>query len=257
MGLFDLGATFKPRTVAGVKGSRFIEPHDTGDIPEHLVKYANADELAQSLGACDTRTFVLLDGTFIFGDMIEALIVRNDWDCIELTISTLSMSQENIDSLANLVNGGFVRALNLVISSFFFSHERHTLMPYLYEQLDVNDTLQVAVASVHTKIVMIKTACGRTITIHGSANLRTSSNIEQIAIDPSPALFAFCADVHHAIIAKHKTINKQVRRTDLWQAVLAGSQALTPESKPASRSEPQPSCAAPSASANQLRDAAF
>ena len=53
-----------------------------------------------------------------------------------------------------------------------------------------------------------------------SANLRTSSNIEQIVVEHSPSLFDFAAEVHHNIIEMHKTINKPVRRNDLWAAVL-------------------------------------
>jgi hypothetical protein len=224
VGLFDVGGRFKPRNVAGVKNSRFIEPHDCEEIDECRVKYANADKLAQDIGSIPDgfRAFVILDGKFIFGDFIEALIVRNNWLCEELTISTLSMSQDNVDSLHNLIKGGYLKSLNLIVSHYYFANERNAdgLMPYLYEKLDVDDVLQVAVASVHTKIAMIRTACGKKITIHGSANLRTSSNIEQIVIEHSPSLFDFCAEVHHNIIEMHKTINKPVRRNDLWAAVL-------------------------------------
>lgn len=224
MGLFDVGGKFKPRNVAGVTSARFIEPHDCEDIAEYRVKYDNALKLAKDVGSLplNFRAFCILDGKFIFGDLIEALIVENNWDCEELTISTLSMSQANVDSLANLVNGGYLKALNIIISHYYFANERNEagMMPYLYEKLDINDVLQVAVASVHTKIAMIRTACGKKITIHGSANLRTSSNIEQIVIEHTPSLFDFCAEVHHSIIEKHKTINKPVRRTALWAAVL-------------------------------------
>jgi hypothetical protein len=226
MGLFDVGGKFKPRNVAGVKATRFIEPHDCEEIAEYRVKYDNAVKLATDVGAMplNFRAFVILDGKFIMGDLIEALIVQNNWLCEELTISTLSMSQANIDSLANLVNGDYLKQLNIIISHFYFANERQGLMPYLYEKLDVNDVLQVAVASVHTKIAMIRTACGKKITIHGSANLRTSSNIEQIVIEHTPSLFDFCAEVHHGIIEAHKTINKPVRRTALWSAVLGADQ---------------------------------
>ena len=230
MGLFDVGGKFKPRNVAGVKNSRFIEPHDCEEIDEFRIKYANAEKLADDIGTLplDFRAFVLLDGKFVFGDFIEALIVKNNWLCEELTISTLSMSQENVDSLANLVNGEYLKQLNLIVSHYYFANERQGLMPYLYDKLDVNDVLQVAVASVHTKIAMIRTACGKKITIHGSANLRTSSNIEQIVIEHSPKLFDFCAEVHHSIIEKHKTIAKPVRRTALWAAVLGEGYGAVP-----------------------------
>ena len=228
MGLFDVGGKFKPRNVAGVKSSRFIEPHDCEEIDEFRIKYDNAEKLASDIGAVplNFRAFVLLDGKFIFGDFIEALIVKNNWDCEELTISTLSLSEDNVDSLANLVNGGFLKQLNLIVSHYYFANERSHLMPYIYDQLDVGDIFQLAVASVHTKIAMIRTACGKKITIHGSANLRTSSNIEQIVVEHTPGLFDFCADVHHGIIEKHKTINKPVRRTALWSAVLGSGEQI-------------------------------
>lgn len=231
MGLFDIGGKFKPAHVAGLKGSRFIEPHGCEEIDEWRVKYANAKKLADDIGdlPLNFRLFALLDGKFIFGDFLEALVVKHNWKC-ELTISTLSMSQDNVDSLANLVNGDYLTRLNIIISHYYFATERMGLMPYLYEKLDVNDVLQVAVASVHTKIAMIRTACGKKITIHGSANLRTSSNIEQIVIEHSPGLFDFCEEVHLSIVDKHKTINKPVRRTALWDAVL-GANAPEPPTK--------------------------
>ena len=232
MGLFDVGGKFKPRNVAGVASARFIEPHGCEEIDEFRVKYANAEKLATDIGSLPVnfRAFCILDGKFIFGDFIEALIVNNNWEVEDLTISTLSMSQENIDSLQNLIVGNFVKSLNIIVSHYYFANERHRdgLMPYLYDKLDIGDVLQVAVASVHTKIAMIRTACGKKITIHGSANLRTSSNIEQIVIEHTPSLYDWCYEVHHGIVDRHKTINKPVRRTQLWSAVLGTDESDTP-----------------------------
>lgn len=240
MALFDIAGAFKPRHVAGVKNSRFIEPHGCEDIDESRLKYANAEKLADDIGdlPLNFRAFVILDGKFIFGDFLEALIVSKNWHCEELTISTLSMSLENVDSLANLVNGGYLKQLNLIVSDYYFSTERSGLMPYIYDQLDVNEVFQLAVARVHTKIAMIRTTCGKKIVIHGSANLRTSSNIEQIVIEHSPRLFDFCATMHHNIIALHKTINKTLRRDFLWQTVLQENQKNIKDS---TSSKPLPS----------------
>ena len=92
--LFKISSSFKPRHVAGVNSTRFIEPHDCEEIDAFRVKYSNAERLVANLGDLPLgfRAFALLDGKFIFGDFIEALIVKNDWLCEELTISTLSMS---------------------------------------------------------------------------------------------------------------------------------------------------------------------
>ena len=63
-GLFDIGGKFKPRNVAGVENTRFIEPHDCEEIDEWRVKYSNAETLAKDIGACNDgfRAFCILDG---------------------------------------------------------------------------------------------------------------------------------------------------------------------------------------------------
>lgn len=134
MGLFDIGGKFKPCNVAGVASARFIEPHGCEEIDEFRVKYANAEKLATDIGSLPVnfRAFCILDGKFIFGDFIEALIVKNNWEVDDLTISTLSMSQDNVDSLQNLITGDFVKSLNIIVSCYYFANERHRdgLMPY-------------------------------------------------------------------------------------------------------------------------------
>ena len=136
------------------------------------------------------------------------------------------MSQDNVDSLRNLLVGDYVMQMNIIISHYYFANERSGLMPYLYEKLDVDNKLQVDVASVHTKIAMIRTKCGKKITIHGSANMRTSSNIEQIVIEAGDDIYEFCYGIHASIVEMHKTINKPVRRNALWQAVLMAQEEV-------------------------------
>ena len=91
-----------------------------------------------------------------------------------MTISTLSLSQDNIDSLANLLDWGYIDELNLIVSAYWFSHERWSLVPYCYERLDKEDKFQLAVAGIHTKTCQFETLGGKRIVIHGSANLRSS-----------------------------------------------------------------------------------
>lgn len=149
-----------------------------------------------------------------------------------MTISTLSMSIDNVDSLAGLLSQGYVKQLNLIVSDFFFSHERGGLVPVLYERLDIDDRFQMAVASVHTKICLIRTIGGNKIVIHGSANLRTSSNVEQVMVENNDSLFDFNDEVHQSIITRYATINKSLRRTELWRAVLANGNPTTNSDQP-------------------------
>lgn len=203
-----------------MSGSRYIKPPKCKDIPERLLKYQKAELLAKDvIPEKGMRFFVMLDGGFIAGDFIEAFLVEHNLHVKTLTVSTLSMSQNNVDSLNNLLDGNYVDELNLIVSDYFFSHERQGLIPYMYEVLDKGDKFQLAVAGTHCKLTMIETHCGLKITMHGSANLRSSGNIEHICIEENEALFDFNQEIQSAIIDKYKTIQKSVRHEALWQAV--------------------------------------
>ena len=236
--LFSLGSV---KHVAGLKKSRYIEPKYDPEIADIYLKYDNAKTLAMDIGnpPKGSRFYVLCSGNFIFGDFIEALIVENEWTVEEMTLSTLSMSDENVMSLAGLLEQDYVKELNLIVSDFFFSHERRGLVPMLYEKLDIGNRFQLAVASVHTKIAMIRTAGGNKIVIHGSANLRTSSNIEQIMLENNDGLYDFNHEVHHAIISKYATINKSLRRAPLWRAVLENGNHATQQGLTSMGLDPQ------------------
>lgn len=160
--------------------------------------------------------FGIIDGSFIFGDLIEAILVGKGLRAYRIDIQTLSLSQENVDSLATLLIKGYVKELNLIVSDYFFAHERNQLIPYIYEHLDLGDRFQLSVCGTHTKITTAHLTNGIKMVIHGSANLRSSGNIEQIAIQDSPEIFDFITDMNDNIINEFKTINKSIRRKKLW-----------------------------------------
>lgn len=223
----DTGYVFDPNDFSEVEleleaefESRYIKPPKTREIPENFLKYADAKKLAKNVVIDkDSRYFVVVNGSFYFGDFIEGLVVENNWHVKKMTISTLSLNQNNVDSLGNLLRGGFVDELNLIISDYFFSHERQGLIPYIYEVLDVDDKFQLAVAGSHCKICIMETHCGMKVAIHGSANLRSSSNIEQIVIEENQDLYDFNDEYQGRIIETYKTINKSLRRNTLWHQV--------------------------------------
>lgn len=199
--------------------SRYIKPPKCKEIPERRLKYKNAESLARDIKPeLGMRAFVFLDGTFIAGDFLEAWFVEHHIIAKEATISTLSLSPNNVDSLSNLMDCGYIETLNLIVSDYFYSHERGGLVPYIRERLDKGDRFQLAAAGTHCKLIMFETHKGAKVVIHGSANLRSSSNIEHITIEESPELYDFTMEVHRAILDKYKTINKSVRYNNLWQA---------------------------------------
>jgi hypothetical protein len=200
--------------------TRYIKPPKCREIPEHKLKYRLAEELAKNIKPeKDCRYFVIVDGKFIAGDFIEAFVVEHDLSVEKMTISTLSMSENNVDSLANLLNGGFVKELNLIVSDYFFSHERQSLIPYIYKELDKDNRFQLAAASTHCKTCLIETTDGMFFIIHGSANLRSSSNLEQFVIEESRELYDFNNEYQARVIEKYKTIKKSVRYENLWNTI--------------------------------------
>lgn len=185
-GLGDLGdpqaRVFRPRI-------------DIRGITHHLT-FANARAFAQQIDLSEhARTYAWIDGSFVFGDVIEALVYERHMIPEEIYISSLSLNQENIDSLKNILLLGTVRKLYILLSAYFYSHEKYDLVPYLYQELDIGDILQVAFINSHSKIIAIKTARGNTLTIHGSSNLRSSNSIEQIMIERDPELYEYNAGI--------------------------------------------------------------
>ena len=97
--------------------TRYQKPRLYKPLSSQNIKYDNALALAKELRLEPLgRANVIVAGSFIFGDFIEAFIVEHNIRIKKMTISTLSMSQENVDSLFNLLVGGFVDSLNLIIS---------------------------------------------------------------------------------------------------------------------------------------------
>lgn len=205
--------------------NRYIKPLRYRGVADRAVKYSNAEKLAQDLKIANNECIhCIVAGNFIFGDFIEAFFVENNIYTKELTITTLSMSQENIDSLANLLNGGYVDRLNLIVSDYFFSNERRALIPYLYKILDIDDRFQFAVEGTHTKTVIFQTDGGKDMVIHGSANLRSSQNIEQFTIEDNKILYNFYYEYQNLILETYKTINKAIRVKPLWDLITIKNQ---------------------------------
>lgn len=186
------------------------------------VKFKNASQLSKAIEIKQNeRYFCIIDGSFIFGDFIEAFITDRNMQVKELTLSTLSMSQENIDSFYNLMKNGYIEKLNIIVSDFFYSHERHNLVKYMYERLDFDDKFQLSVCRTHTKICMFETEMngGRKYVIHGSANLRSSDNIEQFMIEENSELYDFNYTFHKKIIDNFATVKKSLRGDKLFNLI--------------------------------------
>jgi hypothetical protein len=125
-------------------------------------------------------------------------------------LSTLSMSQNNIDSLAGLLKAGRIKRLTIVLSNYFYSHEKHRLIKYLLETLDIDNRLELLILRNHTKICLMEISNIRLV-MSGSANLRSSESVEQFVLQESAELYGFYKDWFDANI-QHSIIDREVPR---------------------------------------------
>jgi hypothetical protein len=209
---FNFDMDFEVKEQGG--NSRYIMPKDHDHLPEKFVKFDNAIKLAKELKKDDpalkNRTHILCDGSFVFGDFIEAFCYEYNCCCKEITISTLGYSEANIISLQNLIEGGYIKNLNMITSAMFESHNRGKsgLIMYALEELDINNIFQMAVCRDHTKMVLIETLGGKKICIHGSANFRASDSIERFTIEENTELYNFEKKWRDQIIKDYMMIVK-------------------------------------------------
>ena len=240
LGAFDFGGAedldFKLSDVArggesdGLETSRYDRPRIYDNVLD-AVEYEHACDFVDNLELRDGyRAFAFVSGNFVFGDVLEAMVERRKAAPRDVTIQTLSMSEENIDSLRNVVemmDGGLER-LRIILSVYFWGHEHRPgqLVPYLYEQLDVDGLgFDVAFASIHTKILSMRTICGNKLVMDGSANLRSSRNIEQLRVECDGGLYDYIEGFADKVFAAYSVLNKDmpypkpVRGNRLWGAI--------------------------------------
>ena len=213
---FDMGADDKPERIE----TRYCKPRIYRHVKATAVKYDRAKDLVMDMLpaiVAGERIDALVSGNFIFGDVFEALAVQANITIDRLIISTLAMSQENVDSLHNLLTGGYLDKLDLLVSDYFWSHNRASA-PYIYEKLDIGDRFQLAVAGVHAKVALIETE-GRKIVMTGSANLRSARCIEVFTIETNPDLFDFHAEWIGRLMTAYATIRKGIRAGDAFNLI--------------------------------------
>lgn len=227
---FDLTLGEESEDEGGFK-TRIMRPKMNVKNVSHKVVYRNAEKLAEKIDLTEgARTFAWVSGDFIFGDLLEALVMKKHISPKKIYICSLGMSQDNIDSLRNIIEWTDLEQLTILLSGYFYSHEKERLIPYLYKELDVDDKTQVAFSNYHCKIITVETFPGHFFTIHGSANMRSSNSIEQIVIEEGEELYRFNADIMDEQARLYGTINHDapqnyyIRRDAAWQAVQESTQ---------------------------------
>lgn len=213
---FDLDFGDAPSKVE----TRYCKPKFYRGERKNAVTYDRAVDLVREMSPAildGERLFAVVSGNFIFGDFIEAFAVENNLFIDDLTISTLAISKDNVDSLHNLLAGDYLGKLNLIVSDYWYSHNRVNL-GYLYEQLDVDNKFQLAIAGTHTKITLMR-AGDRKMVMHGSANFRSSRSVESFVIETDRELYDFNLEWHSRVVEQYATIRKAIRVGPLFDLI--------------------------------------
>jgi len=188
---------------------RYIKP-----VPVSKVAYSNAKKFALDLDLNKNECFMCIaNGSFVFGDFVEAFIHEWNFKLKTLTISTLSMSFHNVENLINIVKFGHVEKINLIISDYFYAHEigKGKILNYLLNSEYANKFI-IGIARVHVKVVQFETEKGNKIVMHGSVNLRSSRNIEQFDVEVSEKRYDFYQNFFDEILQKTKINGKLTQK---------------------------------------------
>ena len=181
-----------------------------------IATYENAVQLAEEVDLHEGfRAFCLLSGNFIFGDFIEAMTELDKWRIDKITIHTLTMSQDSIDSLSNVIDMDQPSSLHIIMSDYWYAHEQgkaNGLLWELYEKCDIGDGFRLAFCRTHAKVCTIQTKSGHKIVLHGSANLRSHGVIEQMTIENDPNLYDFIEAFNDGILNEYDIINHKAKR---------------------------------------------
>lgn len=215
---FDLLADFDDDllTEDEFSESRYIKPKKQKEFPSNYIKFPNAQKLAKKIDLkAKESLFCIVDGSFVFGDFILAFLHYHDIKAVRMDISTLSLSMHNIVGLETFMKKGYIENLNFLIGYYFYAHEKKGLMEALYETLDFEDRLQVAVSRNHMKCVTILTDRGHKIVIEGSANLRSSDNLEQFNLEFNNEKYDFITEFNSKLLEEYKTIQKPITNKQL------------------------------------------
>ena len=174
------------------------------------VQYEYARQLAKDIKLHPgEQIHCIVGGNFIFGDLFEALLSEKNVVAKSMHVSTLSLSQNNVDSFKTLLEHEWTDTLTLAISNYFYSHERKVLIPYILDELDIDNRFDLLVFRTHAKIVLMEIGNIRLV-ITGSANLRSSRSIEQFTIQESAELYAFYRNWFDENTENYSIINKEV-----------------------------------------------
>lgn len=145
-----------------------------------LIRPENARPIIDQLPECaDVRLHCVLRGDFVLCDLVP-MIIAHRGACPHLRIATLGLSVSNAEQLANLHQAGLLERITLVASHYFQQVDKTTTFRQVAGILE--GRAELIICRSHAKVILLPTTAGDYYVIEGSANLRSSDNLEQMLI---------------------------------------------------------------------------
>lgn len=162
---------------------------------------AEASDILDVLPAEGEALHAILTGRFDLMHVIVALVEQ--LGAIEaMKIATLSFNGRNLTEMVKLLDAGKVKTLTLLCSRFFAAHNEALWETTLAEFRTRGQ--KAAAARSHCKVITLATASGERYVLEGSANLRTNSNREQLAIIRDAGLHDWHATWIDDLVSAHE-----------------------------------------------------
>jgi hypothetical protein len=162
---------------------------------------AEAADVLQVLPAEGESLHAVMTGRYDLMHLLAVLIDRLGV-IDQARIATLSYNARNLAEMIRLLGDGKVKTLTLLCSAFFRDHNKELWHATLAEFRGRSQ--RAAAARSHCKVICLQTAAGERWTMEGSANLRTNSNREQIALYRDAPLHDWHAAWIEAQVSAHE-----------------------------------------------------
>lgn len=162
---------------------RFIRPENARSVVPHLPEPGD-------------HTHCILRGDFVLGDLIPAILdgsTPGACRCDHARIATLGLSEYNAETLARLVKNRQIGRITMVVSHYFEQVNKSTVYADVRRILDLDGCVDIITMRSHAKVITLQTENDNWV-IEGSANLRSSDNLEQMTVYNDADLLAFHND---------------------------------------------------------------
>jgi hypothetical protein len=173
------------------------------DDPKRLALIAEAKDILDQLPGPGQSLHLLMTGRYDLMHLLLVVFHQRQEPIDHLRIATLSFNKKNLAEILELLDTGKVKRLSFVFSKFF---KEHSTDVYQLTAAELRKRGQrFAAPRSHAKVVCCQWQGGDKLTMEGSANLRSNSNQEQLALFTDAALHDWHARWIDGLIDKHET----------------------------------------------------